>query len=196
MARQSLNVAYLILTGLVLVIIVLIPTVYRPLWAQLADVREDTGRTRQQTIDRQTFLKTIDTKIAELRGLATPEQELAIMLPADESFADALRIIHQAGGATGMTIESVTNDSDSVQAETRALASRDQVSSLPAHVLPLRVQVKATGSYQQIRQWLDLLEKSPRLMDVHGFSLQRNEQQPDQITGTFTIDFYQYQETQ
>lgn len=187
---SSINTPYLILSGICLLAIVVVFTVFRPLVNNIGSQRDKI--TEQKTVlqERQDFLRTIDRKTAALQMQADNESKLAAILPVGEHMEDALRIFYQGGQQSGISIESIINNSSSVQSQINARRARGDAVTVPTGVIPLAVNLRFSGAYQQLRAFINSLEHTPRLMDIMSLTLSRNEKVTDQVTGEAQVQFY------
>lgn len=188
--NSSINAPYVVLSGVSLVAIVVVFTVLRPLLAEIGDRRD---KIVEQTVllqDREEFLRTVDRKIASLQVQQEEEARLAVMLPEKERIEDALRIFHQTAQVSGLTIDTVINNSSSVQSQVNSRRARGESVAIPTNVIPLGVGLTINGTYQQLRAFITELEKTPRLMDIISITINRNETAPDQISGEMLLQFY------
>lgn len=192
MATSSLNAPYLVLTGVIIIGLAAIFTVYQPLVNDTLAIRKDAEAKSATLADREAFLRTLDQKIAALNGQTLHEQQLEVVLPADESVEDILRVIHQAAAASAATIESISNQSASVQGSLNAQRARGETVAMPAGVDILAFTLEFNGGYNQLRQFLTALEKSPRLIDITRIEITRNQQQLDVIDGQVSLRFYKH----
>jgi len=195
MAQPSLNFPYLLLAGVLVISILLAFTVLWPQYQAIQQSRSDFKASQQELQEQRDFIRSIDRKITELQTQQVHEQELDVILPADESFEDALRIFHQTADRTGITINSLNNRSSAAQSDIRTARARGGTTSIPNNITPLAASMNLTGSYQQFRQFIEILEQSIRLMDVTSLRLQRNTEVADQLNGSLDVNFYQYQST-
>lgn len=190
MATGSLNVPYLLLAGAVVIAAVFAFTVLQPALASVQEVQNEIAAVVAQRSEREEFLRTLDSKLAELEVNREHELRLQTILPAEDQMEDSLRILDRTAAANGLTLVSVSNSSDSVQSRQRTLQARGQAAPLPASVNPLGVNVILDGPYQGFRAFLTALERTPRLMDVDIISLRRNEVEPSRVGITLSIKFY------
>lgn len=192
MARQSLNIPYLALGGIIVIAVVLAVIVFQP---QLARIRETSGEAdvvAANLAERQEFLRTIDRKAAELARQRAHETELDVVLPADESFDDMLRIIDRTAATAGVTVTQVSNNSSSVQSSFRAAQARGNDTGAPQGIQPLGANISFRGSYQQVRTFIASLEQVVRLVNMSRLSLQASPEQPDVLEAELSIEFYSF----
>jgi Tfp pilus assembly protein PilO len=191
MAKLSLNVPYLVLTGVILLAIVMIFAWYRPLWLEVQARRAELSITQQQLAERQAFLLAVDRKKTELAQQAEYERQLDVVLPADASVDDVTRLLHRTSQVAGITITNITNDSANEQSNVvTARESNQELVGIPTNVVPLAFKVQALGSYQQLRTWHEQLEKSPRLIDVTA--LRYKITGVDQVTADMTLRLFHF----
>jgi len=197
MAKQSLNLPYLVLAGIVVVAIVAGFLVVRPQVEDLKATQSSLKETRVQLTERQNFLRALDQKKAQLQSQAAHVAELDVALPAEEEMPDVLRIINEGAQAAGVNVARVNNDSGSVQASAKAASRRGQQDSgsLPSNVVPLGISVKVTGSYQGLRMLLQYFEKAGRLIDVTTVNMQRSVDQGETISADLNLLFYRFELT-
>lgn len=166
MARNSQNLPYVVMGGIIIIGIVLIFTVLIPQYQAANTAQASLLTINEQRSDRRAFLQDIDRKIADLQSQALHERELGVVLPDNDSRDDALRIIDRAASASGVTIARISDNSGSLQSQARVSTVRGEATNLPTGTIPLGVNVAAVGNYLQFRQFLDILATSVRLIDV------------------------------
>lgn len=193
MAKQSLNLPYLLLAGTVVIGIMVASFIFRPQWQDWQAQQEQLRTVEERLANRRDFLLAVDRKKTQLAQQAEAERQLAVVLPADPALDDMTRIVNRAGQASGIVIDSIANVSTSEQSSFLAAQERAQDTSLSVGVVPLAFTLKVRGTYQQMRAFHEQLEKSPRLVDVVSLNYERNSTQPDQVVVTMRLRFYTFQ---
>ena len=112
------------------------------------------------------------------------------MLPTDDAYDDAIRAINIAATAAGATVQKISDQSASAQSILNSERSRGETVNIPETVLPLAANVEINSTYQQLRAFLENLEKAPRLIDVYSISTQAQKNQSDQLSTKIIIRFY------
>jgi len=168
----------------------LIFTVYQPLLTEINDRGSQIDSQESTLREREEFLRTVDRKTAALQVQQEHESRLATMLPTRERMEDALRILHQSSQVAGVTIDTIINNSTSLQAQLNSKRARGDIVELPASIVPLGANIRFAGTYQQLRAFVAELEKTPRLMDIKNILITRNQTAPDQVSGEMLIQFY------
>ncbi len=194
-ASTSINTAYIILSGVVIIAATAVFVVLRPLVQDIQTVRGDIEQNELILQEKEEFLKTIDRKLAALQAQQDQEKRLQVVLPTEQRVEDTLRILHDAAAKNGITIKTATNNSDNAQSQINAKRARGEIVNIPTGVTPLSLSVKYVGTYQQIRAFITEIEKSPRLMDIQQLDLKGDTQQADVIEGTMNVQFYMQQST-
>ncbi|MEX1997900.1 MAG: hypothetical protein WEA04_04490 [Candidatus Andersenbacteria bacterium] len=192
MAKQSLNLPYLLLTGIILVAIIAIFAIFQPMLKSLREQQAAVAGVEAAIVEKQQFLLTIDQKKEVLTRQQQHEQQLAVVLPTDDALDDATRIFHRTAETTGVTIIGLANNSEGEKSKVQALRARGELVNVPATIEPLAVNIEARGSYQQLRLFLEQLERSARLMDVVSLRLQRDPTTLDQLGARMDINFYKH----
>lgn len=190
MASQSLNMPYLLVSGAFIIAIAFGFAVARPAFQVIQDTQKSIDSSRADLEKRQEFLRTLDSKIAELEINRDNEAQLSTILPQKERMEDALRILHRAAEGAGLQIEQVTNDTEATQAAARGAQARGEGGAPPKGVVPLSVSVSFLAPYQSFRNFVSTIEKTPRLMDITSISLQRDQKDPNLLLGKVSINFY------
>lgn len=193
MASNSLTAPYLVLSGVIVAGIFLGVVMVQPLVNDIQNLRQETVDLRTRLEERQEFLRVLDTKVAALARENQHERQLNVILPTSDENQDVMRLLHQAQTASGGAIRLVSNISAGVQNNLNARRARGEAIALPPGVTPLGFSVEFTGSYQQLRVFLDNLVRSPRLMDIVRLEIRRAEQAIDVVNAMLTIHFYRYQ---
>lgn len=194
-ASTSINTAYIILSGVVIIAAVAVFVVLRPLVQEVQTLRGEIQQNELVLQDKEEFLRTIDRKLAALQTQQDQEKRLQVVLPTEERIEDTLRVLHDAAARTGVTLKTVANDSASAQTVINSKKARGETVSIPSSVVPLLVNVKYVGTYQQIRAFITEVQKSPRLMDIQRLEMSGDSKQTDIIEGNMAVQFYMQQAT-
>ena len=190
MADASLNLPYIIVTGVTIGAAVIVLAVLRPQLSRLGEIQDNLVSGAAKLQERQDFLQTIDRKLNDLNQQKVHEDRLVIMLPEDDRAEDALRIVHRAAEGSGVIVTNLANTSSDVRSGLNTSSARGEQLALPPHVTPLAFSIEFNGSYQQLRSFITELERSPRLIDIHNLEIQGNEENPGSITGQLVTVFY------
>lgn len=190
MASASLNLPYTVFGALLIAAIVSGTLIIYPRVQELNQLKAEAAATEAKITERQAFLQTIDRKRVELDRNSTHERELNVVLPAEDTITDQLRIIERSATQTGVAVQQVTNNSTSGRAVARSAQQRGDFNYLPPGVLPTIITVSANGNYLQWRQFIQQLEASIRLMDLPKLTLTASTTDPNILDGTLTIQTY------
>lgn len=193
MAKASLNLPYLLLSGTILVGIIASFVIIRPQYTAWQATRATVSATQEKIGERQIFLSNIDRKKVLLQGEAVHEKQLAVVLPNDESLDDVARVLHTASEATGVIIGRINNSGEGERARIRALRARGEVGDIPANIEPIGVEIQVAGTYQQLRQFIERLERAPRLMDITSLKINRNATNLELLNVDLELRLYQYE---
>lgn len=191
----SLNTPYLLLTGVVIIVVVFLFVVLQPMMDNANELRHTIALDTATLQDKQNFYGSLESKIAQLAGLSTAEQQLAVVLPEMDRTQDVIRILNEYANQSGVTVNSLANNSSISDAQASAKIARGEVLNIPSGIRTLEFEVGATGSYEQVRLFLTLLGKSPRVTDVAGISLKQANGQPGQVVAIIKIQLYSQQQT-
>ena len=192
MIRASLNAAYLLMTGVILIAVALSFLVYRPMMTTLSEQRQVGRDKEKQLTERKAFLTSLESKKNELDNQRTNERTLSVALPATDDIDTILRIVQQAAQTSGGSIGNLLNTSQEEQRDARIRESRNEGDRLPGFVVPLSVSTEFVGSYQQLRVFVGELEKSSRLIDIKQINIARSSTATDVINASLTLRFYRY----
>lgn len=190
MASYSLNTPYITVAGVVVIAIVVVFTILSPLMADIQASRATIASLEVAAKTKEDFVNNIDRKREQLQIQKVHEERLNVMLPTDNAYDDAIRTIHIAATAAGATVQKISDQSASAQSIVNSQRSRGEAVSIPETVLPLAAAVEVVSTYQQLRAFLENIEKAPRLTDVYSISTQRQNNQPDQLSTKIIIQFY------
>lgn len=186
----SVNTPYLLLTGVVLLAVVFLFTVLQPMMDDANALRSRIAEDRQELATKQDFLDTLNLKISQLDSQVQVEQQLSTVLPADDRNQDILRILNEYALQTGIVHKGITNNTSKTAAQTNAARSRGEIVSVPQGVETLAFQVVSDGSYEQMRAFIRLMEKSPRIADISHMELQEISGQPGNVHASMLVQFY------
>lgn len=189
----SLNTPYLFLTGVVLTAVVFLFVVMRPMIETANALKLEIATDTQALKNKEDFHRSLNVKIEQLAALPEVERQMATMLPDSERMQDTLRVIHEYATQSGLIVTAVTNNSSASDARTNALRARGDALNVPIEVKTLEVTIGVNGAYEQVKQFLSLLGKSPRLMDVQDVSLSGVVSQPGQVTAQLKMQLYSQQ---
>jgi Tfp pilus assembly protein PilO len=192
----SLNTPYLFLTGVILIAVVFLFVVMQPMMDNANTIRHTIAADQETLKDKEKFLSSLDAKMQQLQALADVERQMAAVLPESERNQDVLRVVYEYATQAGITIVSVANNSPTSDAQANAARARGEVGQVPDGVKTLAFDLGISGSYEQLRLFLTLLGRSPRVIDVAGLSLKGVTAQPGQVTATLMLQLYSQQKPQ
>ena len=193
MAKQSHNLPYVTLAGVIILAITITGVLIRPAVMAASKNSEDLAKAKLTLNEKRQYLNSIDLKLSDLKANADYERQLDVILPANESFEDVLRLTNRIGVETGVVIRSLLNNSASLKKQYESAKARGvESSTLPLKVVPMGMELDITGDYQQIRAFIDRLEKLPRLTNITNMRLRHNDVFPGQINGRFTVRLYRF----
>lgn len=186
----SLNTPYLVLTGVVVIAIAFLFIVLQPIMQDINALQTTIAADTASLKTKKDFLETLDIKVKQLDSQTDVERQLSVVLPASERSQDVIRIINEYSNQAGLTTISVTNNSSQQAAQANAERSRGDGASTPDTVLVTTLDLSVRGSYDQLRTFLGLLEKSPRILDVTGLLIKEVAGQPGQVEAAVSIQLY------
>jgi Tfp pilus assembly protein PilO len=190
MAQESLNLPYLTLSGVVFLAIIVSFLVYKGQIEERQAARTEIVALSARLQEQQAFLTSIDEKGAQLRANAAQEQELSVILPAHESFDDVLRVIDRQAGAAAVQVRRINNTTANSQTNIRVAQALGKETSTPNALVIHSASLTVVGSYQQLRQFISLMENAARFMDIASLSLTQPPNQPDVMEGSISAEFY------
>lgn len=189
--RPSLNLPYIIIAGVLLAGIVVIFLIYAPLYKEARGTMADIASKTAKLSERQSFLRTVDAKKAELATQAMREREVNVVLPVGDNLEDMLRVVDRAAQTSGITVSSIENSSAGLRVSVKAKKARGEA-NVEDSVVPLGFFTKISGSYEQIRNFIQEIQKSPRLVDITRLSFRKDEKLPGVINADVMMQFYSY----
>lgn len=191
MLRTSLNVAYMVLAGVIIIGLVLIFVLFQPMLRTISETNTKIHDTEQGIVEREEFIQTIHAKTLELERSNADERILAAALPTVDGEEDVLRILHQAASISGSVITSAANQTVQERRNIQAAqASQGSQTTEGTAVTPLGIEVTVKGTYQQIRQFIGFVERSVRLLDVTTMDMRHNQEAGESLTVTLGVRFY------
>lgn len=191
MIRATVNAAYLLLAGAILLAFVAAILLFQPLLGAISSTRTELAAATVRSEERNAFLKNLDRKQTTLRSQEVNERMLNVALPSDEAFEDLTRVLHRAATAAGGTLTDVSNATAVQQRNSTIRRSQGATNAVPASVTELSAGLKFKGTYQQTRVFLEQLERAPRFIAVDNLKLQRDGAAAlDQLTVELNIRFY------
>ena len=189
----SLNTPYLFLTGVVLIAVVFLFVSIRPMIDEANALKLQIATDTQKLKNKEDFYRSLNVKIEQLATLPEVERQMATVLPDGERMQDTLRIIHEYATQSGLIVTSISNNSPSSDARTNASRARGDALSVPIEVKTLELALGVNGAYEQVKLFLALLGKSPRIIDVQDISLGQVPLQPGQVTAQMKMQLYSQQ---
>lgn len=164
MPKYLITVMAFLITGVLVMVLVL------PSYQEL-------NLTEAQIEEKNTDLLYQDERIAELRGLSDQLKDhqesldkITMALPDDPSLPSLLRDLEAQASKSGLVLRNI------------GLASVSK-ESLNAKVKNIEVDIFLVGSYSALKEFLQNLENSARLLDVKKISFSR-----PQAGGAFTFN--------
>jgi Tfp pilus assembly protein PilO len=193
MNRTALSLTYLMLTAEIVAFTVITFLIFLPLVSNTRTAQGERAVLESRLTERQHFLQSLDRKRLALEQKSSDEELLAVALPTDDAFESVLRLLHRGADASGTIINDVRNTSNLEQRLTTTQRAQGEAVNLPSSALALGAEISASGTYQQLRVFLEQIERSPRLMDITELALRRPENQSDILEMLIKIRFYQHQ---
>ena len=191
MIRATVNAAYLLLAGAILLAFVTVILLFQPLLSEISSTRTELVTATARLEERNNFLKNLDRKQTTLRSQGVNERMLSVALPSDEAFEDLTRVLHRAATAAGGTLADISNATTESQRNSSIRRNQGTTNTVPASVTELSAGLKFKGTYQQTRVFLEQLERAPRFIAVDNLKLQRDGVATlDQLTVELNIRFY------
>lgn len=188
--NTSLNTPYLVLTGVVLIAIAFLFTVLQPLMDSVTTTKSMIASNMASYEEKDTFLKSLDVKMAQLRSQGDVEKQLAVVIPESERSQDVVRILDQYAKESGVTIVSITNNAAQAKAHANASKARGDINLVPEGLQTITFDLRLIGTYSQVRSFIAGLQKSPRVIDATHILMSQLAGQPGAVTGSFNIQFY------
>ncbi len=192
----SLNTPYLLLTGVVIISVAVLFTVLQPMMDEINVIQSTIATDTESLRTKQEFLASLDVKVKQLQLQLDVERQLATVLPETDRVQDIIRILNEYANQSGLTTISVTNNSSRQEAQNNATRARGEGVVVPESVRISAFGLTIAGSYEQVRLFLGLLEKSPRILDVTNVSLKEAAGQPGRVDASITMQLYSQQKAQ
>ncbi len=192
----SLNTPYLLLTGVVIIAVAVLFTVFQPMMDEINVIQSTIATDTESLQTKQDFLSSLDVKIQQLQLQLEVERQLATVLPETDRVQDIIRILNEYANQSGLTTISITNNSSRQEAQNNATRARGEGVVVPDSVRISAFGLSIAGSYEQVRLFLGLLEKSPRILDVTNVSLREAAGQPGRVDASITMQLYSQQKAQ
>ncbi len=189
----SLNTPYLFLTGVIIIAVVFLFVILQPMMDDANSIRHTIAADKEVLKDKENFLSSLDAKMQQLQALSDVEGQMAAVLPETDRNQDIIRVLHEYATQSGLTVVSVSNDSSVSEAQANAARARGAISNIPSGIRTLSFGVGVTGSYEQVRLFLTLIGKSPRIIDVTGVAFKQVPLQPGQVTASIMMQLYSQQ---
>lgn len=190
MNRQFTNALYLLLAGEIIVAAAIVFIVFLPMTQEIQDQRRTRGTIEGMYNERRQFLETIDRKRGELERKQADEKLLAVALPTHDAMEDVTRLIYRAAQTSGATVGDLQNTSINEQRDVTAQRAQGEGPSLPEDVVPFGLEIEASGTYQQMRVFMDQLEKAARIIDVQALEMKRNSESSEVLSASLSLRFY------
>lgn len=163
---------------------------------EINTIRQTTATNTQKLKNKQSFLDSIGSKIEQLSALPEAEKQLAVVVPEKDREQDFIRVLHEYASQSGVTINTVTNNSSTSETQANASRARGDILSVPVGLRKLEFDTSIVGSYEQVRLFMKLIENSPRIIDVKSVIMQQEATQPGQVTSKIVVNLYSQQTSQ
>ncbi|MEK7500199.1 MAG: hypothetical protein AAB649_06390 [Patescibacteria group bacterium] len=186
----SLNTPYIFLTGVVLIAVVFLFVVMRPMIEQANVLKQQIAQNTQTLKNKEEFYNSLSVKLEQLSALPEVEKQMATVLPDTDRTQDTLRVLNEYATQAGLLITGVTNSSPANTAKANAARTRGDDLTVPAEVRTLAFSVSATGAYEQVKLFLSLLAKSPRIIDVKEIAFEHDAKDPGQVSAQLNMQLY------
>lgn len=155
------------------------------------DIQELRGRieTKSQLFEDQELATTqIQRLIADYQGLANIQDDLSLVLPQEEQIPQALNQVANIARVNNLSIQSIEIQNLPFQPK-----ATTQTSILVKRIGSLRMDVQLSGSYEELKAFVQTIETNIRLMDVRNLAITPSVNPNGAYAFTVTIDTY-YQE--
>lgn len=178
--RKSLVISYLTLSAAAVFAVVVAMAVLWPMYQEIQIVEAEVATGRSELGEQKGRLNNLDQLIVSLNSNRGSEDLLAIMIPEGDSFNDFIRIIGRYGDVSGVTVGDINNRS-----------SDQSVPGLPEEIGLQQASFSVSGPYNQVRQFLELVERSPRIIDVRSLEIGINPQ-GEGVSASLIVNLYNY----
>ncbi|MDA1169178.1 MAG: hypothetical protein O3A36_02475 [bacterium] len=186
----SLNTPYIFLMGVVLIAVVSLFLVIKPMIESANVLKEENAKNTQTLKNKEEFYNSLSVKIEQLSALPEVEKQIAAVLPDTDRTQDTLRVLNEYATQAGLLIASITNNSSTNDARANAARARGDDLTVPSEVRTLAFTVGVSGAYEQVKLFLSLLGKSPRVIDVKEISFNQVGTEPGRITAQLNLQLY------
>jgi len=164
-----------------------------PKYLELNSLRNDI-RIKQDELDwqKEYFKKLIQTK-AELKNYEAEFSKISAALPDDNSVPSFLNFFQTAASQSGLILTSVSPFTVVPSLATEALAEveKKESSSIIPAIKETQLSVVLDGPYPVFKNFLSVLERSSRFIDVENISFS-SPKEKDIFTFSIKIKFYSY----
>lgn len=164
--------------------------VLQPLMDSINSTKSDIEAHTMSLTQKNNFLNSLSVKIEQLASQGDVERQLAAVIPETERSQDIIRVIDQYAKESGVTVITVTNNSSESTAHTNANKARGDIDLVPEGLQTITLQLAVSGTYQQVRTFIDGLQKSPRIVDVVHVVITKSSTQVDGVAASFEIKAY------
>jgi len=164
-----INIA-IIITSLIVIIGVFILLIY-PLYEQIKTLNQEIQIKQQQEEslqNRLTQLKELETNYNKAKDKS---QTINIALPNEKQIPEILVQLSNIAGESGMTLTEITPTKEQKE------KSASSASSALYKELPLNI--KLSGSFKGLKNYLSGIEKNLRIMDTNAISIEKDTQNPE-----------------
>ncbi len=189
MARTGTGIAYLLLALVVLGASVFSIFVTVPQFSAYTDSRERVADEKKEVAEMESFLRNLDLRVAELRAQETDAKTLELMLPAALDQKNLLSSIDALATEAGVKIDIFGEMARERQREAIVTNAGRETASEGASVEKWIGTLSGTGTYAQIRSFVEKLEKSVVLVDVDKIRLEsKDDPNDDEIQSGIIFD--------
>jgi hypothetical protein len=157
--------------GIVLIVaaLVLFFNFVQPAYSEAQALKAEKMSQDNFFLNQQNTLKQVQAAVAAYQGDGNPQTSANLALPSRKDEANVLNQVSVLSQNYQLAVQSITMTTPGAKATKAAKAGA--TASLTKPVGVMNMQLRAAGSYQNIKSFLSSLESNIRIMDVTGLVL-------------------------
>jgi len=152
--------------GLLIATIIVYSLLVSPTYKEINQLRGEMLSRMNVLEEQREIIAKVKELLIQYQSVAQVRDTISLILPTDEDYSTLINQINGLGKAANMRVEAIslstTPVQQSVSAGTRAAAPR---------VSELRFTVQASGTYQSLKTFLQVLETNMRIMDLNSLGI-------------------------
>ena len=157
----------------------------KPVYKTITDKRSEVASRGKDLASIQTAIEQSKNNFADYRSLSDFQKSISLSLPQDQSLASAIYQFSSLALTSGLTVESINIS------ELPFTPPSGEENALLKGTGTINLNIKATGSYESLKNFLDKLETNIRIFDLDSLKIdQIGEKSSDAFNFNIGVNTY------